>query len=159
GKEAAAAAAAGVSRATASFADGGWSLLRSASASAAAARCLVGKREQHLDLGVLGKSFRPRQGKRAPRAIHSVGAGPERTAGAVDIPQQKVGGIDEHVAARFRRDGEAPQHGGGKRILDRLPLGRIGARRAERFVSLSQEHLWSDSAERDHAALAALAAI
>ena len=72
-----------------------------------------------------GKRLRARHVERAARAIDAVGARPQRVAGAVDVAQQEVGRVDQHVAVAFGRDREAPQHRLGERVLDRLRSARF----------------------------------
>ena len=157
---AAASAATAAGAAAAVFRNRSGALLRSGRvAAAASAAGVVGEGQRHFDLAVLRKGFRARQVERAPRAIEAVGARPQRVAGAGDVAQQEVGGVDEHAAVALTGDGEAPDHRLGERVFDRLALERVRAAGAERHVRLHHQHARADALERDDARAAAAAAI
>src|SRR5439155_1484741 len=80
------------------------------SLAAAATRRLVREGEDHFHFGVLRKRFRARQVERAAAAIDPIGAGAKGAAGAVNVTEQKIGGVHEHAPAALGRHCEAPEH-------------------------------------------------
>ncbi len=153
------AAASATAAAASAFADRRRTLRRAAASAAASARRVVGERQQRFDLGVLREGLRPRYVERAAGAVDAVRAGPERTAGAVNIAEQKVRCVHEHVAVGLGSDREAPEHGLRERVLDRFALRGVRAGRSETLVALNQQDTRSDTLKHDDASLSALAAV
>ena len=97
------------------------------------ARFVAGEGEQHLELGVVREAARGLHPQGAALAVEleaALAGALQRTRDPMGVPQQEVGGVDQHALARARRHVEAPQHGGGERIAHgrALHLG-LGARR------------------------------
>ncbi len=116
------------------------------SSAAAAAGWFIGKGYGDFNFGVLGERFGAFEEDGAARAIELVvTTGGERGGGACPVANEKIGGVDQNVAAGLGSDGETPEDGLGEGVLNGPPFGGVGTGGAEVFAALHQQHLRTDT--------------
>ena len=99
--------------------------------------------EGGLHLGVLRKRLRAGQEDRAPRRLHAIAALPlaaQPIRGMVRIPEEEVGGVDEHALSLGGLDREAPEHRPREGIGHGASLGGVTRARPVPVVLRDEQH-------------------
>src|SRR5262249_9461144 len=96
---------------------------------------------------------------RASRPVDAVGTRTQGAAGARHVPQEEVARVHEDVPVAFGSNGESPENGLGKGVLDRSALQGVRAARPEGVIRLNQQHFRADPLEHDDAAATFLATV
>ena len=120
-----------------------------------------GEREERLDLGVAREGAAAVEVERGARPVLPplAQAGLAELGRDPSVPQQELGGVDEHAPGVLGDDGQRGQHGRGERLLDDPGALGVGDAAAVGSLPLVQEHARPHALEAHEAQVAELPAI